>query len=145
MPTPASTRLLKQVARSVWGVVPDPPRRTKDLQPELIRGSAVAAAPDTLLEQLQLQPVLNPAVVWKTAWDLCSATAQAGAPSHGILSGHRLKCAHPACGRHAVAAGQTGLDEPDGCGPEACRYNSWWAHSLMIGLTPHELCLEWRS
>jgi len=41
--------LLKQVARSIWGVVPEAPRYKKNLRPELIRGSAVAVAPDTLL------------------------------------------------------------------------------------------------
>src|SRR3954466_2414999 len=51
-PTPAKA-LLKQVARSVWGVVPDPPRRKQDLKPELIRGTAVAVAPDTLLARCQ--------------------------------------------------------------------------------------------
>jgi hypothetical protein len=48
--TPAAPEVpLKQVARSIWGVVPDPPRRKRDLRPELIRGAAVAVAPDTLL------------------------------------------------------------------------------------------------
>jgi hypothetical protein len=39
----------KAAARSIWGVVPDPPRRKADLRPELIEGSAVAVAADTLL------------------------------------------------------------------------------------------------
>ena len=36
--------MLKRVARSIWGVVPEPPRRKQDLRPELIRGAAVAVA-----------------------------------------------------------------------------------------------------
>jgi hypothetical protein len=49
-PAPEAPKaFLKLAARSVWGVVPDPPRRKQDLQPGLIRGSAVAVAPDTLL------------------------------------------------------------------------------------------------
>src|SRR3712207_6578839 len=48
IPVPAKV-LLKQVARSIWGVVPEAPRYKKNLRPELIRGSAVAVAPDTLL------------------------------------------------------------------------------------------------
>lgn len=46
----AAVRALgRQVARSIWGVVPDPPRHKKDLRPELIRGSAVAVGDDALL------------------------------------------------------------------------------------------------
>jgi len=39
----------KLVSRSVWGVVPDPPRRKRDLRPGLVGGSAVAVSADTLL------------------------------------------------------------------------------------------------
>jgi hypothetical protein len=39
----------KLVSRSVWGVVPDPPRYKKDLRPGLLRGSAVAVSDRTLL------------------------------------------------------------------------------------------------
>lgn len=39
----------KQLARSIWGVVPDAPERKRDLRPELIRGSAVAVSDTTLL------------------------------------------------------------------------------------------------
>src|SRR3954468_14807309 len=54
VPVPASAKVvLPQVARSIWGVVPDPPRRKQDLKPELIRGTAVAVAPDTLLASCQ--------------------------------------------------------------------------------------------
>ena len=53
-PSASAKTLVKQVARSVWGVVPDPPRRKKELRPELIRGSAVAVAPDTLLASCRL-------------------------------------------------------------------------------------------
>ncbi len=41
--------LAKLVSRSVWGVVPDPPRYKKDLKPALIRGSAVAVSEASLL------------------------------------------------------------------------------------------------
>jgi hypothetical protein len=44
----------KLVSRSVWGVVPDPPRYKKDLRPELIRGSAVAVSDGTLLASCRL-------------------------------------------------------------------------------------------
>ena len=37
-------RHVKQVSRSIWGVVPDVPRYKEDLRPELIWGSAVAVA-----------------------------------------------------------------------------------------------------
>jgi hypothetical protein len=40
---------LKAASRSIWGVVPEAPRRKADLRPELIRGSAVAVGADTLL------------------------------------------------------------------------------------------------
>jgi hypothetical protein len=40
---------VRRASRSIWGVVPDPPRRKADLRPELIAGSAVAIAGDTLL------------------------------------------------------------------------------------------------
>lgn len=54
VPTPPSGKVvLARAARSIWGVVPDPPRRKKDLQPELIRGTAVAVATDTLLASCQ--------------------------------------------------------------------------------------------
>jgi hypothetical protein len=54
VPVPASAKaVLPQVARSIWGVVPDPPRRKQDLKPGLIRGTAVAVAPDTLLASCQ--------------------------------------------------------------------------------------------
>src|SRR3954451_11046546 len=54
VPVPASAQVvLPQVARSIWGVVPDPPRRKQDLKPKLIRGTAVAVAPDTLLASCQ--------------------------------------------------------------------------------------------
>ena len=46
--------VLPEVARSIWGVVPDPPRRKRDLRPELIEGAAVAVAPDTLLASCQV-------------------------------------------------------------------------------------------
>ena len=52
-PAPAKV-LLKQLARSVWGVVPDTPRWKKEIRPELIRGSAVAVAPNTLLASCQV-------------------------------------------------------------------------------------------
>jgi hypothetical protein len=39
----------RQVARSIWGVVPVPPRRKADLRPEMIAGSAIAVADDALL------------------------------------------------------------------------------------------------
>jgi hypothetical protein len=39
----------RQAARSIWGVVPEPPQRKADLRPELIRGSAVAVSGDALL------------------------------------------------------------------------------------------------
>jgi hypothetical protein len=39
----------RQAARSIWGVVPDAPRRKADLRPELIRGSAVAVSGDAML------------------------------------------------------------------------------------------------
>ena len=39
----------RQAARSIWGVVPVPPPRKADLRPEMIEGSAIAVAGDTLL------------------------------------------------------------------------------------------------
>ena len=39
----------RQATRSIWGVVPDPPSYAYDLKPEMIRGSAVAVGPATLL------------------------------------------------------------------------------------------------
>jgi len=39
----------RAASRSIWGVVPTAPKRKADLRPELIRGSAVAVAADTLL------------------------------------------------------------------------------------------------
>jgi hypothetical protein len=39
----------RQAARSIWGVVPDPPRRKADLRAQLIQGSAVAVSDDRLL------------------------------------------------------------------------------------------------
>src|SRR3954463_12668059 len=48
-PPPAVKEAAKLVSRSVWGVIPDPPRYKKDLRPELIRGSAVAVSGATLL------------------------------------------------------------------------------------------------
>ena len=49
---PSGKVVLSHAARSIWGVVPDPPRRKRDLQPDLIRGTAVAIAPDTLLAKI---------------------------------------------------------------------------------------------
>jgi hypothetical protein len=46
--------LAKLVSRSVWGVVPDPPRYKKDLRPGLIRGSAVAVSDAMLLAGCRL-------------------------------------------------------------------------------------------
>lgn len=40
---------IKAASRSIWGVVPEAPKRKADLRPELIRGSAVAISPDRLL------------------------------------------------------------------------------------------------
>ena len=51
---PSGKVVLSHAARSIWGVVPDPPRRKRDLQPDLIRGTAVAVAPDTLLASCQV-------------------------------------------------------------------------------------------
>ena len=48
-PPPDTLASSRQAARSVWGVVPDPPRRKADLRPGLIAGSAVAVSDDTLL------------------------------------------------------------------------------------------------
>jgi hypothetical protein len=45
---------VRQASRSIWGVVPDPPRRKADLRPELIKGSAVAIAGDTLLASCRI-------------------------------------------------------------------------------------------
>ncbi|MGD9509921.1 MAG: hypothetical protein AB7I59_24265 [Geminicoccaceae bacterium] len=39
----------RQATRAIWGIVPDPPRRKAELQPEMIRGAAVAVSADTLL------------------------------------------------------------------------------------------------
>ena len=46
--------LAKLVSRSVWGVVPDPPRYKKDLRPELIQDSAVAVSDAMLLASCSL-------------------------------------------------------------------------------------------
>jgi hypothetical protein len=40
--------MAKLVSRSIWGVVPDPPKRKQEVRPAMIRGSAVAVS-DTLL------------------------------------------------------------------------------------------------
>ena len=48
--TPSTDRVAeRQATRSIWAVVPDAPRRKADLQPALIRGAAVAIAPDRLI------------------------------------------------------------------------------------------------
>jgi hypothetical protein len=39
----------RSISRAIWGVVPDAPRYKKDLRPSLIRGSAVAVSPTSLL------------------------------------------------------------------------------------------------
>ena len=46
---PAPREAAKPVSRSLWAVVPTAPKRKQDVRPELIRGSAVAVADDTLL------------------------------------------------------------------------------------------------
>lgn len=48
-PPPDTLATGREAARSVWGVVPDPPRRKADLRPGLIAGSAVAVSDDKLL------------------------------------------------------------------------------------------------
>ena len=39
----------RQATRAIWGIVPDAPKRKADLRSAMIRGAAVAVAPDTLL------------------------------------------------------------------------------------------------
>ncbi len=46
--------MARQVTHSVWGVVPDPPSFAHDFTPEMIRGSAVAIEPATLLASCRI-------------------------------------------------------------------------------------------
>ena len=46
---PSPREAAKLVSRSLWAVVPTAPKKKQDVRPELIRGSAVAVADDTLL------------------------------------------------------------------------------------------------
>ncbi|MEK0085939.1 trypsin-like peptidase domain-containing protein [Benzoatithermus flavus] len=46
---PAEPDAVETASRSIWGVVPEAPRHKAELRPELIKGSAVAIASDTLL------------------------------------------------------------------------------------------------
>lgn len=39
----------RQATRSIWGIVPEPPRRKADLHPAMIAGAAVAVSAETLL------------------------------------------------------------------------------------------------
>jgi hypothetical protein len=39
----------KQISPSLWGLIPNPPRRKADLTPAMVRGSAVAVSTSTLL------------------------------------------------------------------------------------------------
>ena len=43
-----------QVTHAVWGVVPNPPSLAHDFKPEMIRGSAVAVGPATLLASCRI-------------------------------------------------------------------------------------------
>ena len=51
---PPAKEAAKSVSRSLWAVVPAAPKRKQDVRPELIKGSAVAVADDTLLISCQV-------------------------------------------------------------------------------------------